>query len=694
MTRTLFASTSVFALLAAPAAADHPLVDIITIHSQTPAHDTTQVLSPETLPPNAGPDPAALIARLPGAAAIGNGALSGQMQYRGLFGSRINIRIDDHAFASGGPNLMDPPLHYAPLPLVERFELDRGLSPVSAGPGLGGGLNAVLKRSQFGDSAGFTPQFDWSFSARSVDESYAAGGLTGIANERWRFHALYSIENGSDVESPRGMLAGTEHNRLVYGLGAGWRSDGHEISLDLRRTETGETGNPPFAMDIRYFDTDMARLAYTIDLGEQQIRLSAGYSDVAHAMSNFRLRPAPPAMRQRETFAYATTKTLSAEYELPAMGGQITFGTDLSRSEHDVTITNPNNAGFYLGSFAGIEVDRTGVFAEWTGTGPLGWSAEIGLRADHHQARGGEAFTGPAVPMGPSMLAVGYNAGELDWDDSTIDVAGRFWREVSDTLTARFALAHKSRVPGYVERFAWLPTPASGGLADGNTYVGDRQLEPETAIIAEAGFDWQGGRAYARPTVYWREIDDYIQGVPFDDTPGVINSPVEMISNMNGDPTPLRFANVEARLYGFDLDFGYRLSERWHVDGVASWVRGERRDIDDNLYRIAPPSLRLGATYESGAWYATLEGLVVAEQDRVSRSNSEQATDGYAIANAYAGWSLGDGMTLALSAENLLDEDYEQHLAGYNRNAASVVGLGERLPGTGRSIGLRLSLQR
>ena len=51
-------------------------------------------------------------------------------------------------------------------------------------------------------------------------------------------------------------------------------------------------------------------------------------------------------------------------------------------------------------------------------------------------------------------------------------------------------------------------------------------------------------------------------------------------------------------------------------------------------------------------------------------------------------------MTLAMSAENLLDEDYEQHLAGYNRNAGSVVGVGERLPGSGRSIGLRLSVQR
>ncbi len=78
----------------------------------------------------AAPDSAGLVARLPGAALIDNGGLSGQVQYRGLFGDRVLIRVNSQRFHSGGPNAMDPPLHYAPMPLVGRVEVDRGISPV------------------------------------------------------------------------------------------------------------------------------------------------------------------------------------------------------------------------------------------------------------------------------------------------------------------------------------------------------------------------------------------------------------------------------------------------------------------------------------------------------------------------------------------------------------------------------------
>lgn len=75
---------------------------------------------------------------------------------------------------------------------------------------------------------------------------------------------------------------------------------------------------------------------------------------------------------------------------------------------------------------------------------------------------------------------------------------------------------------------------------------------------------------YARPTIYYRRIDGYIQGVPYDDTPDIIDTPVERVSAMGGDLTPLRFANVDAELLGIDLDFGAALTERLRLNGVAT----------------------------------------------------------------------------------------------------------------------------
>jgi iron complex outermembrane receptor protein len=123
-------------------------------------------------------------------------------------------------------------------------------------------------------------------------------------------------------------------------------------------------------------------------------------------------------------------------------------------------------------------------------------------------------------------------------------------------FTPRLTLAHKTRAPSLVERFSWLPTEASGGLADGNIYVGSTNVKIEKAWVGELGFDWQGDNIYARPVIFYRRIDDFIQGVPFDNSPSVINTPVEMVAAASGDPTPLRFANTDATIWGTDIAFG------------------------------------------------------------------------------------------------------------------------------------------
>ena len=270
----------------------------------------------------------------------------------------------------------------------------------------------------------------------------------------------------------------------------------------------------------------------------------------------------------------------------------------------------------------------------------------------------------------------------------------KLWTDATNGLSWRATLAHKEQMPGYIQRYGWLPINASGGLADGNIYVGDLILDKETALIAEAGFDYANERAYMRPTVYIRSIDNYIQGPPFDDSVGVINSPVEMIANMNGDPTPLRWANVDARLVGFDFDAGYDFEGPLRIDGVVNYVRGKRRDIDDDLYRISPPNVMVGLTYEQSVWSTTIEARAVDDQNKVSDTNSERTTDGYVVFSAYGDWYIREGVKLSAGVENLFDAVYEDHLSGYNRNGFGDVAIDERLPGAGRGVFVRLSLVR
>ena len=147
-------------------------------------------------------------------------------------------------------------------------------------------------------------------------------------------------------------------------------------------------------------------------------------------------------------------------------------------------------------------------------------------------------------------------------------------------------------------------------------------------------------------------------------------------------------------MYGLDADFGYQLAPRWRLDGVVSVVRAKRTDISDDLYRISPDKVTVGLTYDRSSWSLTLEGVAVAAQRRVSRTNDEQPTGGYGLLNLYAAWQPTGHLFVSAGIENLGNRTYADHLTGYNRVLDSDVGVGERIPGLGRNVFLRLSLTR
>jgi iron complex outermembrane receptor protein len=297
---------------------------------------------------------------------------------------------------------------------------------------------------------------------------------------------------------------------------------------------------------------------------------------------------------------------------------------------------------------------------------------------------------GEAVPMGPRNLASAFIAAGREASDTTMDVVLRGWAPLG-AFIPRITLARKTRVPSVLERFGWLPTEASFGLADGNIYVGNRALRPETAWIAEAGFDHDGDWLTIRPTLFYRRVDDFIQGVPVDATIGVIDSTVEMVANMNGDSTPLRFANTDAELYGADVDFSIRPLAQIELSGTASFVRGTRRDVNDDLYRVPPANLRLSAVWANNRLALGAELFAADAQERVAASNGEDASDAFATLGLFARYALAEGLALEAGVENLLDEAYAPHLAGRNRVDASDVPVGERLPGAGRGGWVRVT---
>lgn len=658
-----------------------PLTDTIIVTGQR-----LSAADPATIDPINGhataPDAAALVARLPGAALINNGAISGQVQFRGLFSDRLAIRVGGQFFQTGGPNAMDPPLHYAPSILLDRVSLSRGAAQVSAGPGLGALVEARLKSVDFSETSRLAPTADLAASYRSADNATALGGVVGLASDRAKLNLIAARERGEDYLIPGGRARVTAYERLTYGLSAGMQAGGNRLTLDLRRQETDPSGNPPYAMDIAYFDTNFARAGFDGSLAGHALKIELGYSGVRHGMDNFSQRPAPASTAQyRYSYAEADSLTGTASLAL----GWMTLGVDAMAADRLVTITNPTNAAFSIASLDRVRQNRIGGFAE-TRLVSGSWQSDLGLRLDHHSARMANPRTGSGAPPMVSALARSTASGNGPRRDTTWDAVLRIWRE-EGAVRPRLTLSRKSRVPNAVERFSWLPTEASGGLADGNIHLGNQTLQPETAWAAEAGADVFAGAVRLRPSLFYRRINGFIQATPVPAT-----MPVQIaIAAMNGDPTPLIATNVEAELYGADADLAWQITPQLRMDLTASYVRGQRRDIADDLYRIAPLNGRLALTWEGADWSISTELFGAAAQHHVSVTNGETASPGWVSANLWFSASLTAELNLSGGIENLLNGRYADHLAGRNRIPLPGVAVGERMPAPGRSAFMQLS---
>lgn len=703
----LFISTS------APLYAQERVEEVVVIGRQ-------EFLETEFTPRRAGAnvDAAKLMNQVPGGAAANNGPLTGQIQYRGMFGPRVNVRIDGMLIHGGGPNWMAPPLHHIPAGLMEELVVEQGIASITTGGGIGGAATAYWKRPDFNSGDGWKFSGDTEAALSSVDDGGSLAGVFGLSSDSQRIYAVGSLDDGDDYESAEGSVDATQYRRDVYGLGYGFRSGVHEFELNLHRLETEDTGTPGLPMDIDWFDTEVWNANYRTELGNVGLEFRVYGSDIDHGMSNSLLRPAPDfSSLPLPPFEGDDKRTVLTDSEESgfkitldwAVGtGTVIAGLEGKDAKHDATVYDPDFAPFFVENFSGSDVESLALFGQWSSfIGTRGY-LEAGFRSERVEMSTGEvdAFPARLVDMNPAMwpmgtppravwmLREGFNAGDRSARDNNLDwvVKGRY--QATDNLVVELGFAQKMRSPIYQERYLWIPLEANAGIGDGNNYVGDPALDPEKSRQVELGFDWVVGDFYFSPRLFRRNVDDYIQGIAANNM-----AVIGVSANANGDPTPLIFANTEAKFTGLDMTFGARINDDWRIEGIASTIDGDREDISDNIYRVAPTSARLALFYETGGFTAKIEQVFVAEQDDLSATNtldplsgnnSFVETDGYALTNVFLTWFLNEQLTITTGAENLFDEDYTDHLTGFNRVIGSEVPVGSRMLGQGVNLFGRL----
>ena len=386
-------------------------------------------------------------------------------------------------------------------------------------------------------------------------------------------------------------------------------------------------------------------------------------------------------------------------------GGDLTVGVDGNLEEHSGLVSDPDFEPFFVENFNNAAQDRLGVFAEWFGDLSDSLDMELGIRYTRTESDADEVNAMPAMlaqdPMGncppPGMglvpgsvcrLRNSFNDTDRKLTDNDFDAVAKLDYAITDDVSVGIGYARKTRAASYIERYLWIPLEINSGLGDLNNYVGNLNLDSEKSDQLELSLEWQFERGFFAPQIFYRSVDDFIQGTAATD-PDVI-----LVSGAaNGDPTPMQFTNTDATFYGLDAVLRYEIVTSIILDATLNYVRGENDTLNDDLYRIAPLNGRIALTYDRDRWSVTAESVLAAEQDKISRTivldeprSSNESTPGYGIVNLYGQWNSANGFQVRVGVENIFDKDFTNHLAGFNRVMPSDVPLGVRLPGSGINV--------
>lgn len=684
-------------------------------------------------------DTAALLQDVPGVSLYGAGGVSSLPAIHGLADDRLRITVDGMDFIATCPNHMNPPLSYLDPNAVSKIKVYAGITPVSVGgDSIGGSIVAETAAPQFAaPGQGLLSKGEIGAFARSNNNALGANLAATLAGEnfsasyRGSFSQADNYKAGKDFKTttatgrlghtlPLDEVGSTAYEAWTHLLGLAFRSGNHLFETRIGYQDVPKQLYPNQRMDMLGNDQTRFNVRYLgqYDWGELEAR--AYYEQVDHFMDfgpdkkywywsgnpAYNGAPCDPATQPQCASGmpmYSASKTtgvnLKADIDLGA--------NDLLRIgalyQH-YTLDDwwlPSGAGMSPGTFWNIndgQRQRMGLFAEWEGRLNPQWTTLLGARYEHVSSDAGDVRgynTAPAAMGFQYRDATAFNALNRQRDDNNVDLTA-LARYTPDTTTdIEFGVARKVRSPNLYERYTWstwtMAALMNNFVGDGNGYVGNPDLKPETAYTASATFDFHAPdrRWEVKATPFYTHVEDYIDAVQWT---AASNTPTA--TPLGNQFVVLKYMNQSARLYGIDLSGRLPLAQtgfgEFALKGLLNYTRGENRDTGGDLYNIMPLNLKLALTQQAGGWNNAIELVGVAGKDDTSAVRNEIRTSGYSLTHLRASYAW-QKVRVDFGVENLFDKFYTLPLGGAyvgqgTTMSATATPYGIAVPGMGRSF--------
>jgi iron complex outermembrane receptor protein len=159
------------------------------------------------------------------------------------------------------------------------------------------------------------------------------------------------------------------------------------------------------------------------------------------------------------------------------------------------------------------------------------------------------------------------------------------------------------------------------------------------------------------------------------------------------NPSARSYQGVPAEIHGGEVSYTLGLTRSLLLAGSVSYTSGFEYAIPGtqftrrNMAEMSPLKSRAYLRYGRSRYFAQVNGLASAPQDKIDSTLGEQRTAGYALMGIMAGVHT-KRVNFAAGVENLLNRYYYDHLS-FQRDPYRS---GVRIPEPGRTLYLNISL--
>ncbi|MBP1681250.1 MAG: transporter, BtuB-like [Proteobacteria bacterium] len=550
---------------------------------------------------------------------------------RGQKRDNINILMDESKVYGGCPNRMDPALSHIHSDNVENVKIVEGPYDVEHFGTLSGMIIAETKNPTKEVSG------DVNLNMGSYGYKKASASASG-GNDTVRVLLSASTEQSDQYKDGDGnTLSDQLNNAIAQGMGvAGNRYinpdlkayekktfmgkvfinpvENQEIRLGYTLNRSDNVLYPSRSMDADYDDSDIFTFGYSLyDLSpySKEVSLEVYKSEVTHPMSTKnRVAGATNYMTAK---MYTDMEGAKLKNVANVGSGELTYGVDISRRNWDGESYMTNVAtgieGAHTSNLPDVDTTNRALFAKYN-TNIENVNIQVGSRYDDTTIKAN------------APVAVGVRD-KNDYEALSFYTIATL--RASDSVDYFIGLGKASRVPDAKELYR-------GTNALGNV---DQTTNYETDIGFKTHYDGFG----VNGKVFYSVLKDYIY----------YNS--------------AKYVNVDAVIYGAELDAYYDLSETLTLDYGMTYLKGKKDEplagqSDKDLADIVPLKANLGLRYHFAEHSIKTEMVAAKRWNNYDSDNGEQEIPGYAVFNVKYNYKVTKNVDVTLGVDNIFDKKY------------------------------------